>query len=52
VVYFVSGVFRKWVGTHRDGAALADEADDGVVAARAAGGGVDDEEDGLVLDER
>ena len=37
--------------THRDDAALADEADDGVVGARAARGGVDDEEDVLVLGE-
>ena len=36
----------------RNGAALAHERDDGVVAAGAAGGRVDDEEDGLVLDER
>jgi predicted transcriptional regulator len=38
--------------THRDDAALAAEADDGVVGARAAGGGVDDDEYFLVLDER
>lgn len=38
-------------GAHRDDAALADEADDGVVGARAARGRVDDEEDLLVLDE-
>ena len=36
---------------HRDDAALAHEADDGVVGARAAGGRVDDEEDVLVLGE-
>ena len=40
-----------WKRTHRDDAALADEADDGVVGARAAGGRVDDEEDVLVLGE-
>ena len=39
-------------GTHRDDAALAAEADDGVVGARAAGRGVDDDEYLLVLDER
>jgi hypothetical protein len=39
------------VHTHRDDAALADEADDGVVGARAAGRGVDDDEDVLVLGE-
>jgi hypothetical protein len=33
------------------GAAVADEGQDGVVAARAACGRVDDDEDGLVLDE-
>jgi hypothetical protein len=38
-------------GAYRDDAALADEADDGVVGARAAGGRVDDDEDLLVLDE-
>jgi len=38
-------------GAYRDDAALADEADDGVVGARAAGGWVDDDEDLLVLDE-
>jgi hypothetical protein len=38
--------------THRDDAALAAEADDRVVGARAAGGGVDDDEDLLVLGER
>jgi hypothetical protein len=37
---------------HRDDAALATEADDGVVRARAAGGRVDDEEDLLVFYER
>jgi hypothetical protein len=40
------------VETHRDGAALADEGHHRVVAARPAGGRVDDEPDGLVLDER
>jgi len=39
------------IGAYRDDAALADEADDGVVGARAAGGRVDDEEDLLVFDE-
>jgi hypothetical protein len=38
-------------GAYRDDAALADEADDGVVGARAAGGRVDDDEDLLVFDE-
>ena len=38
-------------GAYRDDAALADEADDGVVGARAAGGRVDDDEHLLVLDE-
>ena len=38
--------------TYRDDAALAAEADDGVVGARAAGGRVDDDEDLLVFDER
>ena len=38
-------------GAYRDDVALADEADDGVVGARAAGGRVDDDEDLLVLDE-
>ena len=38
-------------GAYRDDAALAHEADDGVVGARAAGGRVDDEEDVLVLGE-
>ena len=37
--------------THRDDAALADEADDRVVGARPAGGRVDDDEDVLVLGE-
>ena len=37
---------------YRDDAALADEADDGVVGARAAGSRVDDDEDLLVLEER
>jgi len=37
--------------THRDDAALAHEADDGVVGARAARGRVDDDEDVLVLGE-
>jgi hypothetical protein len=37
--------------THRDDAALAAEADDRVVGARAAGRGVDDDEDLLVLHE-
>ncbi len=37
--------------THRDDAALADEADDRVVGARSAGGRVDDDEDVLVLGE-
>ncbi len=36
---------------YRDDAALADEADDGVVGAGAAGGRVDDDEDLLVFDE-
>ena len=36
---------------YRNAAAVADEGHDGVVAAGAAGGGVDDEPDGLVLDE-
>jgi hypothetical protein len=40
------------VETHRDGAALADHGDHGVVAAGPAGGRVDDEPDGLVLHER
>ena len=39
-------------GAYRDDAALADEADDGVVGARAGGGRVDDDEDVLVFDER
>ena len=38
--------------THRDGAALAHDGDDGVVAGRPARGGVDDDPDGLVLHER
>lgn len=38
--------------TYRDDAALAAEADDRVVGARAAGGRVDDDEDLLVFDER
>jgi len=38
-------------GAYRDDAALADEAHDRVVGARAAGGWVDDDEDLLVLDE-
>ena len=38
--------------TYRDDAALAAEADDRVVGARAAGGRVDDDEDLLVLEER
>ena len=38
-------------GVYRDDAALADEADDRVVGARAAGGRVDDDEDVLVLGE-
>ena len=38
-------------GAYRDDAALADEADDRVVGARAAGGRVDDDEDVLVLGE-
>ena len=38
-------------GAYRDDAALAAEADDGVVGARAAGGRVDDDENLLVLDE-
>ena len=38
--------------TYRDDAALAAEADDCVVGARAAGGRVDDDEDLLVFDER
>jgi len=42
----------KRVETHRNGAALADEGHHGVVAAGPAGGRVDDEPDGLVLDER
>jgi hypothetical protein len=37
---------------YRDGAALAHDRDDCVVAARPARGRVDDEPDGLVLDER
>ena len=40
----------RWA--YRDDAALAAEADDGVVGARAAGGRVDDDEHLLVLDER
>jgi len=36
---------------HRSAAAVADDGEDGVVAAGAAGGRVDDDEDGLVLDE-
>jgi len=39
------------MGAYRDAAALADEGHDRVVGLRAAGGGVDDEEDGLVLEE-
>ena len=39
------------VEAYRDDAALAHEADDGVVGARAAGGRVDDDEDVLVLGE-
>jgi len=38
-------------GAYRDDAALAAEADDGVVGARAAGGRVDDDKNLLVLDE-
>jgi hypothetical protein len=38
--------------THRDGAALAHDGDDGVVAGGPARGGVDDDPDGLVLHER
>ena len=38
-------------GAYRDDAALAAEADDGVVGAGTAGGRVDDDEDLLVLDE-
>jgi hypothetical protein len=38
--------------THRDGAALAHDGHDGVVAGRPAGGRVDDDPNGLVLHER
>ena len=37
---------------YRSAAAVADDREDGVVAAGAAGGRVDDDEDGLVLHER
>jgi hypothetical protein len=40
------------MSTHRDGAALAHDGDDGVVAGRPARGRVDDDPDRLVLDER
>ena len=43
---------RRAKRTHRDDAALADEADDGVVGARAAGGRVDDDEHLLVFHKR